>query len=77
MHSDGSRRPAFDQIATVIKAGNFSIRVAFGDIVGQEIFRTRFDVYRQHGAMYGWIVRQVHFEDPSTGEPFAGSAPIA
>lgn len=68
--------PAFDQIATVIKADNFSIRVAFGDIVGQEIFRTRFDVYRQNGAMYGWIIRQVHFEDPDTREPFAGSAPI-
>lgn len=68
---------AFDQMSEVIRSGNFSLRVLFSDIAGQKLFLTRFDVYRQTGAMYGWIIRQVHFEDPTTRVPFAGSAPSA
>ncbi len=69
--------PAFDQMNNVILSGNFSLRVLFSDIAGQRLFLTRFDVYHQNGVTYGWIVRQVHFEDPETREPFAGSAPVA
>ncbi len=70
--------PAFDQMHNVLLSGNFSLRVAFSDIAGQRPFLTRFDVYHLQGGGLGlWIVRQVHFEDPETREPFAGSAPVA
>ncbi len=69
--------PAFDQMNNVLLSGSFSLRVLFSDIAGQRLFLTRFDVHRQNGFLDGWIVRQVHFEDPETREPFAGSAPVA
>lgn len=67
--------PAYGPIVEAMRAGNFSVVVAYADLAGQQLTHSRFDIYARPMAHTGWEVRQVHLEQPGSGTPFAGSAP--
>jgi hypothetical protein len=68
---------AFVPLVSAIKrAEDFSLEVGYTDLTGQQYALTRFDIY--FDAMAGaWFVRQVHFQEPGSELPFAGSAPTS
>ena len=66
---------AYGPIVEAMRAGNFSVVVAYADLAGQQLTHSRFDIFARPMAHTGWEVRQVHLEQPGSDTPFAGSAP--
>ena len=68
--------PAFEALRQAFNGGNFSVVVAYADLAGEQLTTSRFDVYPRPRPPYSdWDVRQVHFEEPGSDSPYAGSGP--
>lgn len=67
---------AFPSMLQAVRSGNFSVELGYSDLAGGQSTLSRFDVYSPPAAHTNWEVRQVHFREPGTLEPFAGSAPV-
>jgi hypothetical protein len=65
--------PAFQPMKKALApGGNFDVVVAYSDLAGQQMTLSRFSIYDSDN---GWVVRQVHLQEPDAAQPYAGSAP--